>query len=95
VAVFGDDESAVAVIAVAVGHVAGEREREALPVGVVGVGDDELRERGEVALDGVEVAGVRRRGHELDGWLAANVRMSGVQLAERLSWIQEMRWRAG
>jgi hypothetical protein len=55
---FGGGEASVAVIAVAVGDVTGQREREGVPVKVVGVGDDELRQRGEVALDGVQVAGV-------------------------------------
>jgi hypothetical protein len=54
VAVLGGDEAAVAVFAAAVGDVAGEREREreGAPVDVVGVGDDELADRREVAFDG-------------------------------------------
>jgi len=52
VSVFGGDEAVVAVFAVAVGDVAGERECEGVPVEVVGVGDDELADRCEVALDG-------------------------------------------
>ena len=43
--------AAVTVFAVAVGDVAGERECEGVPVEVVGVGDDEFCEHGEVALD--------------------------------------------
>jgi len=66
VAVLGGDEASVAVIAVAVVDVAGQGEREGVPVQVVGVGDDELAQRGEVTLDGVEIAGVRRRSDELD-----------------------------
>ena len=42
VAGFGGSEAAVAVIAVAVGDVAGQREGEGVPVQVVGVGHDEL-----------------------------------------------------
>jgi predicted TIM-barrel fold metal-dependent hydrolase len=52
VSVLGGDEAAVAV-----GDVAGERECEGVPVEVVGVADDELADRREVALDGVQVAG--------------------------------------
>jgi hypothetical protein len=40
------------VIAVAVGDVAGRREGEALPVGVVGVANHELADRREVGLTG-------------------------------------------
>jgi hypothetical protein len=86
VAGFGDGE-AVAVIAVAVGDVAGQRVREGVAVQVVGVGDDELGERGEMALDGIQVAGVGRCGQQLDVVVVGEPRMSGVQLAERLSWI--------
>src|SRR3954469_17336964 len=46
--------------------VAGERPGKRVPVEVVVVVDEELADREEVALDGVEVAGVGRRGHELD-----------------------------
>ena len=88
VAVLGGDEAAVAVFAVAVADVAGERERKGVPVDVVGVGDDELADRREVAFDGVQIAGVGRGRDELDRLAAANVRMSGIQFAERLSWIQ-------
>jgi len=44
----------------------GERVAEGVPVEVVGVADDELAERGEVAFDRVEVAGVGRCCDELD-----------------------------
>ena len=47
VSVLGGEEAAVAVVAVAVGDVAGEREREGVPVEVVGVADDELADRRE------------------------------------------------
>ena len=87
-AAFEVGEALVAVGAVAVGDVAGEREREGVPVEVVGVFDDELADRQEVALDAVEVAGVGRRRNELDVVVIAKARMSGVELAERLSWIQ-------
>jgi hypothetical protein len=63
---FGGGESAVAVISVAVGDVAGERECEGVPVEVVGVANDELADRCEPAFDGVEVAGVGRGRDELD-----------------------------
>ena len=85
---FGGGEAAVAVIAVAVGDVAGEREREGVPAWVVGVGDDELGERREVAFDGVQIAGVCGVGTSSMLWPSAKDRMSGVQLADRLSWIQ-------
>jgi hypothetical protein len=75
------------VIAVAVGDVAGQRERERVPVDVVGVGDDELRQRGEVALDGVQIAGVCGCGDQLDVVGGGERAESGVQFALRLSWI--------
>jgi hypothetical protein len=73
------------VFAVAVGDVSGECAREGVPVEVVGVADDELADRGEVALDGVQVAGVGRGRDELDLVGGRVSRISGVQLAERLS----------
>ena len=54
VSLFGGGDSLVAVVAVAVADVAGERVAEGVPVEVVGVGDDELGQRGEVALDRVD-----------------------------------------
>ena len=87
-AVLGDDQAAVAVIAVAVGDVAGQGEREGVPVQVVGVGDDELGDRGEVTLDGVEVAGVGRRGDGSMLWAAATCGCPASSWRERLSWIQ-------
>src|SRR5207253_4481567 len=66
VSCFGSGDSAVAVVAVAVADVVGERVSECVPVEVVGICDDELGERGEVALDRVEVAGVGRGRDELD-----------------------------
>jgi hypothetical protein len=63
---FGGGVSLVAVVCVAVADVAGEGVAERVPVEVVGVADDELAERGEVALDRVEVAGVGRRRDKLD-----------------------------
>ncbi len=59
-------EALVAVRAVAVDDVSGERVREGVPVEVVGVLDDELADRQEVALDAVEVARVGRGRDELD-----------------------------
>jgi acetyltransferase-like isoleucine patch superfamily enzyme len=50
---FEVDEALVAVRAVAVGDVAGEGVVEGVPVQVVGVLDDELADRQEVALDAV------------------------------------------
>ena len=88
VAVLGGGQAAVAVFAVAVGDVSGEREREGVPVDVVGVADHELADRREVAFDGVQVAGVGRVATSSIRLFAANLRISGVQLAERLSWIQ-------
>jgi hypothetical protein len=49
---FGEGEAAVAVIAVAVGDVAGERPSGGVPVEVVGVGEHEFGERGEIARVG-------------------------------------------
>src|SRR4051812_49581573 len=66
VAGFEEADAFVAVRSVAVLDVAGERPGEGVPVEVVGVVDDELADREEVALDGVEVAGVGGRGHQLD-----------------------------
>ena len=59
-------DALVAVWSVAVLDVAGEREGKGVPAEVVGVVDDELTDREEVALDGVQVARVGRRGNELD-----------------------------
>src|SRR5262249_7637396 len=66
VSCFGGGDSVVAVLAVSVTDVPGERVAECVPAEVVGVGDDEGGESSEVALDGVEVTGVGRRRHELD-----------------------------
>ena len=60
VSVLGGDQALVAVFAVGVADVAGEREREGVPVDVVGVADDELADRREMALNGIQVAGVGR-----------------------------------
>ncbi|MDX6720550.1 MAG: hypothetical protein QOJ63_2804 [Solirubrobacteraceae bacterium] len=65
-AAFEVDEALVAVRAVAVGDVAGEREREGVPVAVVGVLDDELADRQEMTFDAVQIAGVGRCRDELD-----------------------------
>jgi hypothetical protein len=51
-------DALVAVGAVAWLDVAGERPGEGVAVRVVGVVDDELADREEVALDRIEVAGV-------------------------------------
>ena len=48
---FGGGDALVAVVAVSVADVVGERVAEGVPVEIVGVADDELVERGEVALD--------------------------------------------
>jgi hypothetical protein len=56
VSCFGGGDAPAAVVAVSVHDVAGERVGEGVPVEVVGVGDDELAERGEVTLDRVQVA---------------------------------------
>jgi uncharacterized protein (DUF2141 family) len=53
VSVLGGGEAAVAVVAVAVGDVACEREGEGVPVEAVGVAHDELADHREVALDRV------------------------------------------
>jgi hypothetical protein len=61
----------------AVLDVAGQCPGEGVAVGVVGVVDDELGDREEVALDRVEVAGVGWGGHQLDvvvGGVGADVR---------------------
>ncbi len=87
-AAFENDEALVAVLAVAVGDVAGQGVGEGVPVEVVGVLDDELADRQEVALDAVQIAGVGRGPTSSMLLASANARMSGVQLAERLSWIQ-------
>src|SRR5215216_596488 len=63
---FEEADAFVAMGAVAVADVAGERPGEGVPVDVVGVVDDELADREEVALDGVEVAGVGGGRDELD-----------------------------
>jgi hypothetical protein len=81
-------EALVSVFAVAVGDVVCEGVSEGVPVGVVGVFDDELADRQEVALDPVELAGVGRVATSSMLLASANLRMSGVQLADRLSWIQ-------
>ena len=65
-AAFEGDEALVAVFAVAVEDVAGEGVREGVPVEVVGVLDDELADRQEVALDAVQIAGVGRRRDQFD-----------------------------
>ena len=56
----GFDEALVAVGSVAVVDVVGHGFGEGVPVGVVGVLDDELADRPEVALDAVQEAGVGR-----------------------------------
>lgn len=63
---FEVEDALVAVRAVAVADVAREGVVEGVPVQVVGVLDDELADRLEVALDAVEVAGISRRRDELD-----------------------------
>jgi hypothetical protein len=55
---FEEADALGAVGAVAVLDVPCERPCEGVPVQVVGVVDDELGDREEVAFDGVEVAGV-------------------------------------
>jgi hypothetical protein len=81
-------DAAVAVGAVAVGDVVSDGALGGVPVAVVGVVEDELLDRAEVALDPVEVAGVGGVGTSSIRLAAANARMSGVQFALRLSWIQ-------
>src|SRR6266540_3747920 len=63
---FGGGDAAVAVVAVSVADVVGERVCEGVPVEVVGVCDDELGQRGEVIFDRVEVAGGGWGRDELD-----------------------------
>ncbi|MDQ3722284.1 MAG: hypothetical protein M3376_04280 [Actinomycetota bacterium] len=85
---FEDADAFGAVRPVAVLDVAGERPGEGVPVDVVGVVDDELADREEVALDGVEVAGVGRRGDQFDavgGGERADVR---CPVGAEVSWIQ-------
>jgi len=53
VSCFGGGDSVVAVLAVSVTDVQGERVAECVPVEIVGVGDDEGGESSEVALDGL------------------------------------------
>ena len=76
---FEGSDPAVMVASVAVGDVVRERLLGGVPVGVVGVVEDELLDRAEVALDPVQIAAVGRGRDELDA--------VGV-VAERLSWIQ-------
>ena len=86
---FEDGDALVAVWAVAVGDVAGESVGEGVPVDVVGVLDDELADREEVALDGVEVAGIGRCRYRLDVVSASERADVGRPVgADRLSWIQ-------
>jgi hypothetical protein len=66
VAILGEGEAVVAVVALAVGEMAGQGVGEGVPVQVIGAGDDELGDRREVAVDGIQVAGVGRRGHQRD-----------------------------
>src|SRR3954471_4266114 len=66
VAGFEQSDAFVAVRAVAMADVAGERPGKRVPVDVVGVVDHELADREEVTLDRVEVAGVGRGRDELD-----------------------------
>src|SRR4051794_22844437 len=63
---FQGGDPTVAVGAVAVGDVVGESALSAGPVSVVGVVEDELLDRAEVALDPVQVAGVGGGGDQLD-----------------------------
>src|SRR4051812_45336561 len=63
---FEDADAFGAVGAVAVLDVPGQRPGEGVPVEVVGVVDDELGDREEVALNGIEVARVGRGRNELD-----------------------------
>ena len=85
---FEDGHALGAVGPVAVLDVAGQSPGERVPVDVVGVVDDELGDREEVALNGVEVAGIGRRGHQFDLVCRRERADVGGQLAERLSWIQ-------
>src|SRR3954451_12889659 len=59
-------DALVAVGPVAVPDVLGQSPGKGVPIDVVGIVDDELLDREEVALDGVEVARVSRGGDELD-----------------------------
>src|SRR5215207_3370577 len=81
---FGLDQALVAVRSVAVGDVVGHRLGERVPVGVVGVLDDELADRPEVALDAVQKAGVGRGEDQLDvglgGPLADRRRLVGGEV---------------
>src|SRR5277367_1518963 len=63
---FEEADAFVAVGAVAVLDVAGERPGEGVPVEVVGVVDDELADREEVAFDWVQIAGVGGCRDEVD-----------------------------
>ena len=85
---FGGSDAAVAVVAISIADVVGERVTEGVPVEVVGVADDELAEGGEVALHRVQVAGVSGSRDELDLVRGGEGADRGTQLAERLSWIQ-------
>jgi len=80
-------DAAVAVASVAVQDVDGEGVGESVPVELVGVVVDELGARSKMRLDPVQVAGVGGQRHELDVALSGEL-ASGVQLADRLSWIQ-------
>jgi hypothetical protein len=81
-------DAAVAVGSVAVLDVAGEGMREAVPVEVVGVVDDELGDRAEARLDAVEVAGVGGDRDEFDVVVGGELADARVQFADRPSWIQ-------
>ena len=85
---FEDADAFGAVWAVAVLDVAGQGPGEGVPVDVVGVVDDELADREEVALDGVQIAGVGRRGHQLDAVGRGERADVRCPVALRLSWIQ-------
>ena len=85
---FQTGDPSVAVGAVAVGDVVGYGALGGSPVSVVGVVEHELLDRAEVALDPVVVAGVGRGQTSSIRLAAALARMSGVQFALRLSWIQ-------
>lgn len=63
---FGLDQALVAVRTVAVVDVVGHRLLGCVPVGVVGVVDDELVDRPEVAFDPVQETGLGRGEHQLD-----------------------------
>jgi hypothetical protein len=66
VAALEGGDAAVGVWAVAIGDVVSERALGVGPVEVVGVVEDELLDRAEVALDPVQVAGVGRGRDQLD-----------------------------